>query len=196
MTVGPDVSGLSHAQKDALIGSLMAQGRPCGEGRRTRGQAGPAAGDTGQFEPSAIEGTEAVTPIAIDSQAKHHHFDPRKQTPDRVRGGSCGGGQRRAERAFRCAVAGRLQIGSPAGFKSKSVAGFLFGMRGRLRRYPHATSILSTAPLRLDDREGAPRSRRSGRGRVSYRIRGRRFRDAWCCRFAGPGSATTRSAGR
>src|SRR5271168_1877190 len=25
MTVGPDISGLSHAQKDALIGSLMAQ---------------------------------------------------------------------------------------------------------------------------------------------------------------------------
>ena len=66
MSVGPDISGLSHAQKDALIGSLMAEGRPCGEGPRTRGQAGPAAGDTGQFEASAIEGTQAVTPIAVD----------------------------------------------------------------------------------------------------------------------------------
>ena len=44
------------------------------------------------------------TPCPLDqsSQAKHHHFDPRKQTPG-----------------------GRLQIGTPAGFKSESVAGFL-----------------------------------------------------------------------
>ena len=36
------------------------------------------------------------------SKAKHHHFDPRKHTPG-----------------------GRHQIGTPAGFKSESVAGFL-----------------------------------------------------------------------
>jgi hypothetical protein len=41
-------------------------------------------------------------PLDQSSQAKHHHFDPRKQTPG-----------------------GRLQIGTPAGFKSESVAGFL-----------------------------------------------------------------------
>ena len=41
-------------------------------------------------------------PLDQSSQAKHHHFDPRKQTPG-----------------------GRHQIGTPAGFKSKSVAGFL-----------------------------------------------------------------------
>ena len=41
-------------------------------------------------------------PLDQSSQAKHHHFDPRKQTPG-----------------------GRHQIGTPAGFKSESVAGFL-----------------------------------------------------------------------
>jgi hypothetical protein len=41
-------------------------------------------------------------PLDQSGQAKHHHFDPRKQTPD-----------------------GRHQIGTPAGFKSESVAGFL-----------------------------------------------------------------------
>jgi hypothetical protein len=43
-------------------------------------------------------------PCQLDQsgQAKHHHFDPRKQTPG-----------------------GRHQIGTPAGFKSESVAGFL-----------------------------------------------------------------------
>ena len=41
-------------------------------------------------------------PLDQSSQAKHHHFDPRRQTPG-----------------------GRLQIGTPAGFKSESVAGFL-----------------------------------------------------------------------
>ena len=41
-------------------------------------------------------------PLDQSSQAKHHHFDPRKQTPG-----------------------GRLQIGTPAGFKSESMAGFL-----------------------------------------------------------------------
>ena len=39
-------------------------------------------------------------PLDQSSQAKHHHFDPRKQTPG-----------------------GRLQIGTPAGFKSESMAG-------------------------------------------------------------------------
>ena len=41
-------------------------------------------------------------PLDQSGQAKHHHFDPRKQTPG-----------------------GRHQIGTPAGFKSESVAGFL-----------------------------------------------------------------------
>jgi hypothetical protein len=41
-------------------------------------------------------------PLDQSGQAKHHHFDPRKQRPG-----------------------GRHQIGTPAGFKSESVAGFL-----------------------------------------------------------------------
>ena len=41
-------------------------------------------------------------PLDQYDRAKHHHFDPRKQTPG-----------------------GRHQIGTPAGFKSESVAGFL-----------------------------------------------------------------------
>ena len=41
-------------------------------------------------------------PLDQHDRAKHHHFDPRKQTPG-----------------------GRHQIGTPAGFKSESVAGFL-----------------------------------------------------------------------
>src|SRR5271165_4124862 len=52
----------SLARAEGCVDRLVdgAGGRPCGEGRRTRGQAGPAAEDAGQFEPSAIEGTEAV----------------------------------------------------------------------------------------------------------------------------------------
>src|SRR5271155_6221020 len=48
--------------------------------------------------------TEAPTHLWLDlsGQAKHHLIDPRKQTPG-----------------------GRHQIGTPAGFKSESVAGFL-----------------------------------------------------------------------
>src|SRR5208337_4044715 len=42
------------------------------------------------------------SPLDQSGQAKHHHFGPRKQTPG-----------------------GRHQIGTPAGFKSESVAGFL-----------------------------------------------------------------------
>ena len=41
-------------------------------------------------------------PLDQYDRAKHHHFDPRKQTPG-----------------------GRHQIGTPAGFKSELVAGFL-----------------------------------------------------------------------
>ncbi len=41
-------------------------------------------------------------PLDQSGQAKHHHVDPRKQTPG-----------------------GRHQIGTPAGFKSESVAAFL-----------------------------------------------------------------------
>src|SRR5271166_5355298 len=46
---------------------------------------------------------EASSEALLDQsgQAKHHHFDPWKQTPG-----------------------GRHQIGTPAGFKSESVAGF------------------------------------------------------------------------
>ena len=57
-------------------------------------------------------------PLDQSSQAKHHHFDPRKQTPG-----------------------GRHQIGTPAGFKSESVAGFLLecvaGFVGIRRRTRH-----------------------------------------------------------
>jgi hypothetical protein len=47
---------------------------------------------------------EDPNPSPLDQllRAKHHHFDPRKQTPG-----------------------GRHQIGTPAGFKSELVAGFL-----------------------------------------------------------------------
>ena len=53
-------------------------------------------------EPSSFCGGPNPCPLDQSSQAKHHHFDPRKQTPG-----------------------GRLQIGTPAGFKSEWVAGFL-----------------------------------------------------------------------
>src|SRR5271157_28485 len=56
-------------------------------------------------------------PLDPSGQAKHHSIDPRKQTPG-----------------------GRLQIGTPAGFKSESVAGFLLecvaGFVGNRKEFP------------------------------------------------------------
>ena len=72
---------------------------------------------------------EASSQALLDQpgQAKHHPFDPRKQTPG-----------------------GRHQIGTPAGFKSESVAGFLLeypaGIVG-IRRPSVSTRICRFLPL-------------------------------------------------
>ena len=57
-----------------------------------------------RHEPDILLNVEAQTSFQLDQsgQAKHHHSDPRKHTSG-----------------------GRHQIGTPAGFKSESVAGFL-----------------------------------------------------------------------
>ena len=55
-----------------------------------------------QADPSLRLRRPEPRPLDPSGQAKHHPIDPRKQTPG-----------------------GRHQIGTPAGFKSESVAGFL-----------------------------------------------------------------------
>jgi hypothetical protein len=62
----------------------------------------PPPGRPSRTETSSHFAGPNPCPLDQSDQAKHHHFDPRKQTPD-----------------------GRHQIGIPAGFKSESVAGFL-----------------------------------------------------------------------
>ena len=77
-------------------------------------------------------------PLDQYDRAKHHHFDPRKQTPG-----------------------GRHQIGTPAGFKSELVAGFLLecvaGFVGiRMRAFPPPRSRAAWPPegLRNGNRIG------------------------------------------
>src|SRR5271168_1866054 len=64
----------------------------------------PTATRADPHEPKLLLICGGPNPCPLDQsgQAKHHHFDPRKQRPG-----------------------GRHQIGTPAGFKSESVAGFL-----------------------------------------------------------------------
>ena len=75
-------------------------------------------------------------PLDQSGQAKHHHFDPRKQTPG-----------------------GRHQIGTPAGFKSESVAGFLLecvaGFVGIRIGMSNAPAPISVAVLHYRLRERA-----------------------------------------
>lgn len=67
----------------------------------------PTATRTGRHEPDLLlflrRPKSIPNPSQLDQSVrpKHHHFDPRKQTPG-----------------------GRHQIGTPAGFKSESVADF------------------------------------------------------------------------
>jgi len=62
----------------------------------------PTATPPSQAEPLIILRRPEPRPLDPSGQAKHYPIDPRKQTPG-----------------------GRHQIGTPAGFKSESVAGFL-----------------------------------------------------------------------
>src|SRR5208337_1626727 len=90
------------------------------------------------------------SPLDQSGQAKHHHFDPRKQTPG-----------------------GRHQIGTPAGFKSESVAGFLLEC---VAGFVGIRTLLTLRPAGSLNRPRRPASRGSGpashpaRPLVSYQI--------------------------
>ena len=94
-------------------------------------------------------------PLDQSSQAKHHHFDPRKQTPG-----------------------GRHQIGTPAGFKSESVAGFLLecvaGFVGIRNVLPNSGNRFRLSRCKSGGRIG--RTRRPDAGPVSRLHQGASYR--------------------
>jgi transposase len=95
MTVGPDISGLSHAQKDALIGSLMAQvAALVARVAELEAKLGlpPKTPDNSSLPPS--KGQKPSAPAAPKAKAKAHAGAHRPLHPDPT--------SKRDFRALRC----------------------------------------------------------------------------------------------